>query len=324
MEDKTPADNPQPAPVAPAPAPAPSKPASDHSSQIRAAAQAALDSQRNPQPKPVDKPVEEPKKEGEVKDFPRLTKSPEPPKEKPKAFDPANLPPELADTYKLMQADYTRKTQELAEGRKALLDEREKFLERIAQTYQPKEDAETVTDPREQIRQLRDEGRHEEADQLLIELTNRAAEERIRPIEQAARTAEMTAIWRDTVSQVLSEDKIVKPYEKEVGTIFDGQNPIMAEIRTEALKSPERIKTWIPAIFHFLAVEQHAMRLEQTFDARVKEEVERQVSALKQHASKLPGRLVESGGESKAPSGPLAKTVREAASLAYRQLTEGG
>jgi len=299
----------------------PAKPdAKAHSGQIREAAQKALDAQRTP-PAP-DKPPAEPK--GEVKEFPRLTKSEEPPKGEPKkkGFDPATLPPELADIYKSMQADYTRKTQELADGRKALLDEREKFLDRIAERTRPQEaEGEETTDPREQIRQLRDEGRHEEADQLLIELTNRAAEERIKPIEQAARQAEMTAVWRDTVAQILAEDKIVKPYEAEVAKVFDGDHPVIQQVRAEALKSPERIRSWIPAIFHMLAVEQHAIRMEQTFDQRVGEEVEKRVAELKAHAAKVPARLVEVGGESKVPTGPKAKTAREAAQLAMRQLS---
>ena len=320
-------DNPTPAPAAPPPAvPAPATPvaAAKHSADIRSAAQAALDSQRGKeQPKPVtDKPVVETKTEPE-KEFPRLT-TPDPPKKETPAFDPAKLPPELQESYKLMQADYTRKTQELADGRKALLEEREKFLERaLARLEPPKAGEPPPEDPREQIRQLREEGRHDEADQLLIDLTNKAAEERIAPIERSAEIANRKALFRDTLTDVMMNDKVASVYKTEVAQAFDSQHPVMEAIRAEALKTPERIQTWVPAIIHFLAVEQHAMRMEKEFDSRLEAEVTKRVAALKAHAATVPARLVEAGAESKVTEGPVSGSLREVVKHSLAQLTGG-
>ena len=295
------------------------------SSDIRQAATKALAEQR---PAPQEKPAEAAKPEptgGEVKEFPRLMQPEPPKKETPAGIDPAKLSPELQELYKSMQADYTRKTQELSEMRKQQLDEREKWLEKISQRLETPRTPEATppVNPLEQIRQLRDEGRHDEADKLLIEATERAAMERVAGLERNAKIAELKSTFRDTVTDTGMNDKIVGAFRNEVAQVFDGDHPVLREVRAEALKSPERIKTWVPAIMHMLAVEQYALRLEKEVDARVADGIKKGIEAEKAAASKVPSRLVESGGESKTPSGQQFSSVRDAAKAALAQLTGG-
>jgi hypothetical protein len=307
-----------------APAPIPAVTEAHISRDIRSAAGDALKQLRaTDSDKPVTPPTAEPKATEEpITELPRLTQ-PEPKKEAV-GFDPTKLSPELQDSYKSMQADYTRKTQELSEQRKSLLDEREKFLEKAMLALQPKEpktEATPATNPLEQIKQLRDEGRHDEADQLLFEASERAALERVSGLEKAAKLSEMKATFRDVLTDTTMNNKVVGFYKDDVAKIFDQQTPVMEEIRRELLKSPERMKMLVPPVLDMIARAVHGQRLEREMDARIKAGIEAGIAAEKAKAGKVPAKLVESSQGARETPRRQFNSEREAAKAALAELT---
>ena len=298
------------------------------SREIRSAAEKALASQRIPAPDASKAASPEPAKpEGaDVREFPRLLNREEPKQEAPTGIDPTKLPPELQAIYKEMQADYTRKTQDLADQRRQNLDEREKWLERVSDKLRPQEpSAPAPEDPLATIRQLREEGRHDEADAMLMKVSEDAAAKRLEVLERGAKVAELKATFRDVVSDVNMNNKLVGAYKEDVAKVFDGDHPVMKDLRAFAVSSPERIKTIVPAMMHFLALEQHALRLERELDARVKSGIEAGIKAEKDAARRVPGgRLVDVGGESKtAPAPPTSGNVRDVVRASLTQLMSG-
>jgi len=308
-----------------APAPVPAVTEAQISRDIRSAADDALKQIRSkPSPdKPAAPPAPESKAAEVSGELPRLTE-PEQPKKEAVGIDPTKLSPELQELYKSMQGDYTRKTQELAEERKSLLAEREKFLEKALAALQPKEAtpaAPAPTNPLEQIRQLREEGRHDEADQLLFEASEKAALERVSGLERNAKIAEMKATFRDTLTETTMNNKIVAAYKEDVAKVFDQQTPVMEEFRKEILKTPERIKTWLPTVLDLIGRAVHAQKLEREFDARIKAGIEAGIAAEKAKASKVPAKLVESSQVSRETPRRQHDTVRDAARAALAELT---
>jgi hypothetical protein len=221
-----------------------------------------------------------------------------------------------------MQADYTRKTQEVAELRKsiegerrAVLDEREKFLSRWEEAQReraPRPVEEPASNPLERIRQLREEGRHEEADALLMA----AAEETVAPIKAKAEVQERQATFRNIIAETRNADPIVANYFKDVAAIWDAPDPAVTIVRNALLSSPENMK-YIPTILNIVARAVHAEKIEAELETRIKKERKSAVESEKARAAGIPSSLIESGGRSRDGAAPKL-SIREAARLALR------
>jgi hypothetical protein len=305
-----------PAPAAPPAAPAPT-------SDIRSAAKDAIRSIREKQSSAPEPAAPAAPATPEPSESPRLLTKEAPPQEAKvdlASIDWSKQSPEAQALRKELLGDYTRKTQELSEMRKASIEEREKFLAQALDRLAPKKEEPAVADPRETIRQLREEGRHEEADAMVLELSEKIATEKVAGLEKQAQINNLKTTFRDTVSDVNLNDKVVGAYKDQVAQVWDSDHPVMKEIRGLAVSSPERIKTIVPAVMHFLAVEKHAISLENRMNAAIKSGIEAGIKAEKDKAAGIHGSLVPSGGTSREVPVKSDGDVRRAVMMASRQL----
>lgn len=245
---------------------------------------------------------------------------------KPAPFDPAKLTPELQEQYKLMQGDYTRKTQEAAALRKEAeemrvkLDaERQTLMETLRDAVKLRQGPETPPNPEAdvlaQIQTLRDEGRHAEADALLRQAIAQEAQAAIAPLKKEADLNLMKTAFRDTSSDVILNNPVVARYKDDVVKVFDGDSAVMQTLRPYILQSEQSIRTFVPLVLNAIATELHARTLEENFDQRVESEVKARLEGRRTAAGRVPARLVESGGSSKT-SPPAKVTLKEAFELA--------
>lgn len=305
-----------PPPAAPPAAPAPT-------SDIRSAAKDAIRSIREKQGSAPASEAPAAPATPEVTESPRLLTKEAPPAEAKvdlSSIDWSKQPPELQALRKELLGDYTRKTQEIAEMRKASIEEREKFLAQALDRLAPKKEEPAVADPRETIKMLREEGRHEEADAMVLELSEKIASEKVAGLEKQAQINNLKTTFRDTVSDVNLNDKVVGAYKDQVAQVWDSDHPVMKEIRSLAISSPERIKTIVPAVMHFLAVEQHAISLENRMKKAIKDGIEAGIKAEKEKAAGVRSPLVPSGGTSREVPVHSTGDVHKAVQMASRQL----
>jgi hypothetical protein len=234
--------------------------------------------------------------------------------QKPKAEEKAApsldwnaLPEDERKNGYLRQQDYTKKTQELAEQRRiheaeftARREEFERFAKMIAERQAPSQTADpnAPQDPMAKIQALRDEGNYAEADRELLKYAAEAAQAQVEPIKKEAETQRLQATFQNVTNESMAHP-LVKHYAKEVAQVFDSQTPIMQEFRAFALSSPERMKTFIPAITYLLATEQHAKSLEANYEKRVEEGIKSGIEQRRNAAARVPGKVVESSGQSR-------------------------
>jgi hypothetical protein len=234
--------------------------------------------------------------------------------------DISKLPPEMQNVYKSMQADATKKWQEIADQRKTweaerateqatLKAEREAFqrsqeaiLEAIRGRSNP-QDAAAPTDIKAQIAALRAEGRYDEADQVMLDAVKQAAMQEVAPIKREAETQKLQSTFQATAINVVASNPVVAEYKDEVVKIFDAPTPVMQKLRSVALASPENVQTFVPMILNAIATEIHAQRMEaQATSLRTElDSLKSKASATK--ARSIPARLVTSGGTSRETTG---------------------
>lgn len=313
--------NPEPAPepVAPASRPIPHATESQKSEARRAAFEKAAAVVGKPEPGANAEPV---KAEG-IPTFFTEKKSDEPP-----VFDPSKLPPELQPVYKSMQADATRKWEDAAklrrevEERQAKLDEErrlmldgQKSLIEALQKSRSTESTEATPTTLEQIQQLRDEGRHAEADQLVLKYVEQIAEQKAEPYVKEAKENLYKTTFRDTLTEIKMNNPVANHYWDQVAEVFDGNAPQMVAIRKAVLSSPESIRQFVPLVIDYIASRQHAATLEKNYEAAVKAGIEKGLADRRATAGRVPARLVESGAES-LDSGPGKMNLKDAFRLA--------
>ena len=232
--------------------------------------------------------------------------------------DPTKLPPELQPFYKSMQADYTRKTQEAAEMRRTLEAERKAFedSQRMFREYldrtvaKPNEPVNQQTDVASQIRSLREEGRHDEADAILLQVAQSQAQAQLDPLRQQAEVANRQATFRDIVSDLKFSNPVVATYGKEIAQVFD--SPDMSKLRTAILSSSDAMRDFLPMTLDLIGARIHAARLERDFPEMVEREVTKRLTAEKSKAMGVPARLVESGGASRVSGSPKGVSLDQA------------
>lgn len=225
--------------------------------------------------------------------------------------DPAKLPAELQPLYKSMQADYTRKTTEAAEmrrgleaDRKAFEDSQRMFREYLDRTVQRpvEQQGNQQTDVASQIRNLREEGRHDEADAILLQVAQSQAQAQLDPLRQQAEVANRQATFRDIVSDLKFSNPVVATYGKEIAQVFD--SPDMSKLREAILGSSEAMRDFLPMTLDLIGARIHAARLEKDFPEMVEREVTKRLAAERSKALGVPSRLVESGGASRTSGSP--------------------
>lgn len=232
--------------------------------------------------------------------------------------DPSKLPSELQPFYKSMQADYTRKTQEAAEMRRTLEAERKSFedSQRMFREYldrtvaKPQEPVNQQTDVASQIRNLREEGRHDEADAILLQVAQSQAQAQLDPLRQQAEVANRQATFRDIVSDLKFSNPVVATYGKEIAQVFD--SPDMAKLRGAILGSSEAMRDFLPMTLDLIGARIHAARLEKDYPDMVEREVVKRLAAERSKAIGVPARLVESGGASRTSGSPKGVSLDQA------------
>src|SRR5216684_4192422 len=175
------------------PAPAPTAPAAEKPVETKPAAAAA----------PIaEKPVDEPAATPLLLTKPTTEKPLEPTKE------------ELEKGY-LRQADYTRKTQEIAAEKRAWAEREERLLKMI-EARLPSEQRGTggVETVSEKIRQLREDGQHEEADKLVLEVARLETRKELDPVIRNAQAQELQSTFVNTAIQAAASDPVIQQYAK--------------------------------------------------------------------------------------------------------------
>lgn len=249
-------------------------------------------------------------------------------KGEPPAFDPAKLPPELQPVYKSMQADATRKWEEAAQMRREVEERQAKFDEErrlmmegqktlieALQKSRPEEANGATPTIKEQIQQLRDEGRFAEADELVLQYVDKVAEEKAAPFVAESQKNLIKTTFRDTLSEVRMNNPVAAHYWDQVSQIFDGNAPEIVAMRQAVLSSPQAMKQFLPMAIDYIASRQHAATLEQNYEAAVKAGIEKGLADRRAAAMRTPGRLVESGSVSR-DSGPGLVNLKDAFRLA--------
>lgn len=252
-----------------------------------------------------------------------------PKREEPKGIDPSKLPPELQTLYKSMQSDYTRKTTEVSEARKQFESERQKFLgEREAfqkfQTefrdlLQGRVQPQAGQDPMEQVKALREQGMHDEADKLLMETVRAQSEQALEPVKREAQLNQLRTTFRDVSSEALTSDPVASKYRDYVVQTFDLNTPVMNAVRAVVTRDEQSMRTLLPVVMHFIGLEAHARNLEETFEKQVEAEAKRRYQTERSKAQGLPARLLESGSTSR-EGPPPALSLRDSVAAAIEQL----
>ncbi len=229
----------------------------------------------------------------------------------------------------LRQADYTRKTQELAASRREWAEKEERLLKMIEARLTPEqkgtEGAETIS---ERIRQLREDGQHEEADKLVLEVARQETRKELDPVIRSAQAQELQSTFVNTAIQAANSDPVIQRYAKAVATRFDGNEVLdvrtgltMADLRAAITTDKTMVAKFVPLVMRSLALEEHARALEAEMGKVVESRVKAGLEAERARGKRLPGQLVPSSSVSKAtePSGRM--TLDEALSTAADQLS---
>lgn len=251
-------------------------------------------------------------------EIPFFFRKPTQAKEEAPGVDPSKLPPDLQTLYKSMQADYTRKTQDLSQQRKefeakmSAFEESQRmfreYLDRSAIRQAPTQ-TEQQGDVAAQIQTLRDEGRHQEADAILLQLMKTQAEAQIQPLKAQAEMEARQATFRNIVSDLKLNDPLMKAYGPEVAKVFDSPDPFWSQARQDILGDSSRMKMYLPFALRAIAIEQHAQRLEHNFESEVTRRVDERLKAERAKANGVPARLVESGSASRDTGRPKGMSL---------------
>lgn len=243
--------------------------------------------------------------------------------------DLAGLPPEaLAKVEEIkrgFQSAATRKFQAIADEKRKWEEERKTQLDRIsdlldraskpAATPEPKETPSTEPNPMELVKQLREEGRSDEAEEMFLKILDDRQKQLMEPIRQEREREQRINTFIE-VKDAAFASPMVKRYEKAVTEVWDSGTPIMQAIRKEILATPERIKTFVPMVFQLIATEQHAKFLE----ANMEKIVENRVKAEFARTKGIPSSLVEKNGQPKETKFET-NNRRAAVQKAWEQLT---
>ena len=243
-------------------------------------------------------------------------------------IDPSKLPPELQPLYKSMQADYTRKTQEVAELRKSFEAQRQAqdqsqqmFKEYLDRTLSARQEAPNPqANVAQTIRDLQEQGRYDEANALLVQQVQSEMKAQIDPLKQQAEIANRTATFRDIVSDLKESNPVVKTYGQEIAQVFE--SPGMEKFRVAILSNAQTMRDFLPMALDLIGSRIHAARLEKDFPTMVDREVTKRLTAERSKAMGVPSRLVESGSQSR-PSGQARMTMDAAINNAIEALTGG-
>ncbi len=279
-------------------------------------------------PTPVPTPAPEPAKETPA------TPAPEPAKPEPAATaeseesklflltpkpgTPAPKSEELTEEEKskgyLRQADYTRKTQALAEERRAFAEREERLLKLLESRVQPEKPAGETT-VFEKVRQLREDGNHEEADKLVFELARQETRKELDPVIRNAKTQELQSTFVNTAIQTAASDPVVQRYAKTVAARFDGNEVLdartgvtMTDLRAAVTTDRDTMLRFVPLVMRSLALEEHAKALESEMAKTVERRVKEGLEAEKARGRRLPGQLVPSSSVARGqtPSGKMS------------------
>jgi hypothetical protein len=252
----------------------------------------------------------------------------------PKPGTPAPVKEEIAkeeqDKGYLRQADYTRKTQALADERRAYAEREERLLKLLeARVNPPQREQQGEVTVFERVRQLREDGNHEEADKLVYELARQETRKEIDPIVRNARVQELQSTFVNTAVQTANSDPVVQRYAKTVAARFDGNEVLdartgltMADLRASITADRDSMVRFVPVVMRALAMEEHAKALESEMAKTVERRVKEGLAAEQARARRLPGQLVPSSSVARgmAPGG-AKMSLDEALSASVEQLT---
>lgn len=251
--------------------------------------------------------------------------------------DVSKLRPELQPFYKEMQAGLTKKFQSMADERKAwesdfqsqkaaLAAERDAMSRNhdalmAALTRGTQPEAQAAPNPMEQVQALRAEGNYEAADALLVKIATDQAKAAIEPIERKAQTDSAIASFQKLAMDTVVKNPLVREYNEAVSAAWDSPDPGMRAIRQDILSDPSRMERYVPLYFEYLAVKEHARRLEEVGEQRIEAEVKRRMDTARSQARKVPPSLVNSAGESRATGRSGPGTLNDAFQRALNRVT---
>src|SRR5216684_1640878 len=235
---------------------------------------------------------------------------------------------ELEKGY-LRQADYTRKTQEIAAEKRAWAEREERLLKMI-EARLPSEQRGTggVETVSEKIRQLREDGQHEEADKLVLEVARLETRKELDPVIRNAQAQELQSTFVNTAIQAAASDPVIQQYAKTVASRFDGNEVLdsrtgltMADLRAAITTDKGMVVKFVPLVMRSLALEEHARALEAEMGKVVEGRVKAGLEAERLRGKRLPGQLVPASSVSRAtaPSGKMS--LDDALSAATEQLS---
>ena len=294
----------------------------------------ATPGQAPPPPAPADKGEVTPQETGKSEPgfTPLLTQRSKPKEETPSepftSVDVSKLSADVQSAYKLMQADYTRKTQSVAEQRKQFEEQQKEFQSRqdrfleilAAQRGQQPQAQPTPTGPtiQERINELVANGDTEGAIALSLQNAREEAQAEIAPLKTEAQVSQMRSEFRDIVTGLNMNDPLIKKYGRAVAETFD--SPGFESIRREVLSSPEKMRQFVPFVMRGIAAYQHAETLEANYAKAVEEGVKKALESERGKLKGVPPKLVRTGTESLEPTGSRM-TRKQAIDLSMRQLT---
>lgn len=247
-------------------------------------------------------------------------------------LDSSKLAPELLPIYKSMQADYTKKRQADADFRKqmeaekaALVEQRKVLDDFLTKVAQGKTDAQAAdparTDPMEEIKALRENGEHAEADRKLQELWSQQQEAALRPVRLEAEQEKAKATFREVTMAATQNDKMIETYRDYVAQQFDRtDDPELNAMKNDILSSPVTMKRYVPMYLRFFAQEAHIKNLEHALETRVDTLVQERIKAERLKAAGVPAKLVSSGATSR-EGGPQRMNLSEAYAAATEKLS---
>lgn len=235
-------------------------------------------------------------------------------------MDISGAPPELQKWAKGFQGSFTKKSQELSEKMRALderarsFDERERLYQDVLQRLAPAQPGQpNIVD---QVKALREEGRHDEADQLVMQ--QQAAQ--LEPIKNQLAQEQMRARLAQVYAKTVAEDPLVAAYKGDVEKTFAQETPQMQLLKSFIFRDPDTMATLLPAVTRSLAIEAHARGLEKANRDLAKRLGE--YEAAKAKAQGVPGRLIESGSTTKETT-PTRMSLTEAYNRAVQEVSSG-
>ena len=249
------------------------------------------------------------------------------------SIDPSLLPPELSGTYKSMQADYQRKTQELASQRQQY-----EQLGPVDQIQAAQELYQAIQDPsnwqqlhQELTQAMQDQGltpaqAAQAATQTLQDqaqtptgapdLAPFLADPELSPLALRLQQLESRLTDRDLVEQQQREDYLQE--QQQMALIGEYQRQEMA-IRQS---NPQYTDSDIDAIYEISSFhEGNLLQAQQRYDAMFQDRMSRYIAA-KQGASNTPGLSSPAGSGVSSTAGPILdpKLAHQAGLAALRQI----